>query len=216
MKCPISCRLGLEWSLWLTQKTHFDTKVTALLYCIWGLQMVKWQHTSPTTWWAPAGSWGAGEGVGTSGFCGRCWGCCSVRQWAGLVQASLSGSLESHPAEGWSSPSASLSAAAGCDSWTAAQTTGHTQAKDGSENKKEHRAHVTAGALQLHYLGPLMMNVHGSQHDVSRGVHPWLVSKHNSVSWGEGGVADQNETTIFNSFTHLCKRVLLVLGSRAK
>lgn len=49
-----------------------------------------------------------------------------------------------------------------------------------------HREHVTAGALQLHYFSPLMMNIHGSQHDMSRGVHPGLVSKHNSVSWGEG------------------------------
>lgn len=34
----------------------------------------------------------------------------------------------------------------------------------------------------LQYFGPLVMDVHGSQHDVSRGVHSRLVSKHNSVS----------------------------------
>lgn len=64
-----------------------------------------------------------------------------------------------------------------------------TQAEEGSGDKQGHREHVTAGALQLHYFGPLVMDVHGSQHDVSGGIHPRLVSKHNSVSWRKGGGA---------------------------
>lgn len=40
------------------------------------------------------------------------------------------------------------------------------------KQRETHREHVTAGALQQHYSGPLMMNIHGSQHYVSRGIHP--------------------------------------------
>lgn len=35
---------------------------------------------------------------------------------------------------------------------------------------------------KLQYFGPLMMNVRGSQHDMSRSVHSRLVRKHNGVS----------------------------------
>lgn len=51
------------------------------------------------------------------------------------------------------------------------QLEAHRQ-RTGQENREEHGEHLAAGAVQLHYFGPLMMNVHRSQHDVSRGVHP--------------------------------------------
>lgn len=53
----------------------------------------------------------------------------------------------------------------------------------------ERRGQQTPGGVsstpreeKLPYFGPLVMNVHGSQHDVSRRVHSRLVGKHNSVS----------------------------------
>lgn len=41
-----------------------------------------------------------------------------------------------------------------------------------SQHEGKHRVPATARAPLLRYLGPLMMNIHGAQHDLSRSIHP--------------------------------------------
>lgn len=94
-------------------------------------------RTFPATWWGPADYGGADGGGGTLDVCGRCLGSCSAQLWAELVPVCPCAPLGFHPGGGWSSPSASVSVAAGCDSRAAARKAGGTQ--QGSGNKRQHR-----------------------------------------------------------------------------
>lgn len=87
---------------------------------------IMWTLTFPVTWWDPEGSLGAGEDVGTSGSYETYSGCCSVLQWAEPDPVSQHGPPGHHPGGSWSCPSANPSAAAGCDSWGAAERAAST------------------------------------------------------------------------------------------